>query len=491
MNIGRIFANAVARRVAALLVVAVLASLGLGEAHAANCSSPADGCTKPHAYELCLQAVDATNAQNSLNTNRCADYKSNKMWMVETCYIAYGNCGPTGNGWSQVSNLRYYYASECPAGQVWNGITNNCQESCTGKPSSTTPFLPATGSTQCFNGCVAVYAQNSDETSTRSYTGAMCGNDDFKKNCPSGSFWNGYMAVCEPLVKDCPEGQQRVNGVCQPTNKCPEGMIAVQGSTPGAIQQGALYCKAAENECPPGSIKSPSGQCLPGEGQCAAGEARRANGTCGKDKNGDGVADDDDDDPSNDSEKSYAAGGDTCNAPPSCSGDAIACMQVKIQWRIDCNTRSRANVSGGSCAVMPVCTGDGCKPMEHAQLIQQWKAACALEKLLGKGEGAGGDDGLKEYLTASKQAEGDALRGMGNSTGHEGVDESKIWKTFGNGDFDPNMFGGGGGGQCSLAGLELLGHSIDPGPRFWQLAGMIGWLIVACAYLWVAFQLGG
>lgn len=158
MNIGRIFANAVARRVAALLVVAVLASLGLGEAHAANCSSPADGCTKPHAYELCLQAVDATNAQNSLNTNRCADYKSNKMWMVETCYIAYGNCGPTGNGWSQVSNLRYYYASECPAGQVWNGITNNCQESCTGKPSSTTPFLPATGSTQCFNGCVAVYA---------------------------------------------------------------------------------------------------------------------------------------------------------------------------------------------------------------------------------------------------------------------------------------------------------------------------------------------
>src|SRR5690606_28654962 len=127
-----------------------------------------------------------------------------------------------------------------------------------------------------------------------------------------------------------------------------------------------------------------------GEGQCAAGEVRRENGTCGKDGDGDGVADVDDDDPDNDPKES-ASGGDTCDAPPACNGGAIDCMQVKIQWRIDCNTRKNRNVSGGACNAPPVCTGDKCDAMEYASLIQQWRAACNLEKLLaGTGTGSNG-----------------------------------------------------------------------------------------------------
>lgn len=371
MNLGRIFANAIARRVAYVLVAMVLAWLGLSDARAAvyaDQGAAFAACKADEAVAMGHQSAVAPGA-SSCSTINAGGNIGGVPHMYYTCSVAQGagntyvySCNMMGAG----GDSTYHYPTAA---------------SCSGRPSQVTPFLPLTGSTQCWNGCVVSYAQNGDdETSTRSPTGAVCG-PDFKEKCPTGYFWNGYMGVCQPIQPDCPAGQTRVDGQCKPENKCPDGMVAVQGSTPGAIQQGALYCKPADEECPPGNVKAPSGQCLPGEGQCAAGEARRPNGTCGRDSDGDGQADEDDDNPNNDPNKPSASGGDTCNAPPSCSGGPIDCMQVKIQWRIDCNTRKSRNISGGTCGAVPVCTGEKCDALEYNSLVMQWRTACAVEKL--------------------------------------------------------------------------------------------------------------
>ena len=373
MNLGRIFANAIARRVAYVLVAMALAWLGLSDAKAAcvqdgspmvfRCSTEGEARAAAEAY------AQSTVAQ------RCAQY--------------YGGGGPGEYGTAKKEANYWQPGWYCVLPNPPHGSTGTWYDAplyiwnapCSSNPSQITPFLPLTGSTQCWNGCVVSYAQNGDdETSTRSPTGATCG-DNYKEECPTGSFWNGYMGVCQPIQPDCPTGQTRVDGQCKPENQCPNGMVAVQGSTPGAIQQGSLYCKPADQECPPGNVKAPSGQCLPGEGPCAAGEARRPNGTCGRDSDGDGQADEDDDNPNNDPNKPSASGGDSCNQPPSCSGGPIDCMQVKIQWRIDCNTRKSRNISGGTCGAVPVCTGEKCDALEYNSLVMQWRTACAVEKL--------------------------------------------------------------------------------------------------------------
>ncbi|WP_313172025.1 hypothetical protein [Stenotrophomonas sp.] len=331
--------------------------------------------------------------------------------------------------------------------------------SCAKRPSQTTPFLPVTGSTRCNLGCVVKYAQNADETSIASTTGSTCADDDFKKDCPSGSYWNGYMGVCEPIDKPCPEGQKKKNGQCVPDGQCPDGMISTPGTTPGAIQQGSLYCSPEKSECPAGNVKSPSGQCLPGDGQCSAGEAKGKDGTCKKDSNGDGKPDEEDGE--QDPNKDSASGGDSCDSPPSCSGNAIQCMQVKVQWRIDCNTRKNRNVSGGTCTAVPICTGDKCDAMEYASLMQQWKSACALEKLA-KG---GSDEGSGDSSDANGNGVPDVLEGTGEVTGPgDGNGDVQGAKRFGIGvstsllDQD-NIFGGGSCPQPPT--FQLMGVTIS------------------------------
>src|SRR5690606_19959642 len=134
------------------------------------------------------------------------------------------------------------------------------------------------------------------------------------------------------------------SGECRPG--CPLGM------TLNALNE----CTQEQDTCPAGNIRAPSGQCLPGEGQCAVGEARKPDGTCGRDSDDDGVPDEFDPE----TDDTYFSGGDTCNAPPSCSGDPIMCGQARIQWRIECNTREDKQISGGACGAMPICVGANC-----------------------------------------------------------------------------------------------------------------------------------
>lgn len=235
----------------------------------------------------------------------------------------------------------------------------------------------------------------------------------------------------------------------------------------------------------------PDGQCLNDKDNvCKAGQAMSKAGTCAADSDGDGVADVDDDDPDNDGKKE-ASGGDSCEAPPSCSGDAIACMQVKIQWRIDCNTRKKANIAGGHCGSggMPVCTGDGCKASEHQQLIQQWKAACTLEKLLAKDGSSGGDPGTGTVPVPD-------LSGVGDDALAEQVPEEADRKTeiFTDGSAHADGLPGEGGLDTSGFGwsrtcpsppsVNLMGEvvTLNIGP-FCDWMALGGWLVLTMAAL--------
>ncbi len=457
--IARVFVTAAVRRVAALLVVAVLAFFGVGQAHAMD---------QGEAYAAAVASLSTAGARcklvNAAYTVGATDIIDNGVSRVTSkvqCLMHNGN----PYGWENIAFFDY-------------------TSKCSSRPSQTTPFLPVTGSTRCNRGCVITFAQNVDETSIASPTGAVCSDQEFKENCPEGSYYNGYMGVCEPVQKSCPEGQEERDGQCHPKNQCPSGMVAVQGTTPGAVQQGSLYCKPAKEECPPGNVTSPGGQCLPGDGQCAAGEARRDNGTCGKDSDGDGVADEDDNDPNNDPEKDSASGGDSCDAPPSCSGNAISCMQVKIQWRIDCNTRRAKNISGGTCEAVPVCTGKGCDAMEYAQLMQQWRATCALEKLAKKGDGGPGDEEGCAQGDANCNGVPDAIEGSGDPTG-VGDSEGDVdgAKKFGIG-VNPGMLNQEaifGTGSCPQPpSFQLMGVTIDGGefPYWCQAMAILRALIL-------------
>jgi len=120
-------------------------------------------------------------------------------------------------------------------------------------------------------------------------------------------------------------------------------------------------------------------------------------------------------------------------------------MQVKIQWRIDCNTRRKVNIAGGTCSAVPTCTGEGCNAMEYAQLMQQWRSACALEKLANKKPGDDQSDGAD----GNGNGVPDALEGTGEvadaGDGQADVDGAK---KFGIGVSTnllstDNIFGGG------------------------------------------------
>lgn len=182
------------------------------------------------------------------------------------------------------------------------------------------------------------------------------------------------LAMCFP-IENCspPEVKDPETGLCIQPLVCPEGQVKDQFG----------ICKPSDNQCPAGQVKSPEGNCLPGDGQCATGEVRGKDGTCKKDSDNDGEPDEGEDD-------GTFEGGESCNAPPMCSGDNILCGQARIQWRIDCNTRKNAEIAGGQCGNVPVCSGDGCKALDYAVLLTTWRTACALEGMKDGTPGEGG-----------------------------------------------------------------------------------------------------
>ena len=334
------------------------------------------------------------------------------------------------------------------------------------------------GSMGCQKGCDGVWYSNSDGSMTFNTTGDTCKEDE-KGTCEhmgEGFYWNALLKVCEPPEGKCP-GNSKANslGQCEP-EPCPDGKVLQHDGT----------CKTKDSECPAGNIKSPDGKCLPGEGQCAQGEARGKDGTCKKDSDGDGQPDEENGEPGEKEPDSFS-GGDDCKTPPSCSGSMIMCGQARIMWRIDCNTRKNRNIAGGQCNTPPICTGEKCDALEYSGLLMQWRTACALEKM-SSATGGNNGDGIKEHMTAMKQAEVNALRALSKDEGHDGITPDMLWgKPDVNEKINEGLFGGGGG-SCDLS-FTIGGYLVSPPAQFWRIIQIIHWLMVASAYLWVAIKL--
>lgn len=454
MNIGRIFANAIVRRLAYVLVALVLAWVGLGDARAATYNSQGAayaGCKAAEAaYSLngYLPRADSCSGTSVGTPAETHDrYECIVSWQGGATF-SYG-CGYLQNNFDQRDH-HFPRANSCAA-----------------KPNDTFTHADRipTGSHGCASGCQFVAANNGDGTYTRHYGSNLC---NVLPECLPGEYLHVGTSLCMTPEDKCDPGQIKdsVTGACE--DACPATMVQDQDG----------LCVPAEDTCPPGNIRSPDGNCLPGEGQCAAGEARRPNGTCGRDSDGDGEADEDDEDTENDPEQETASGGDSCNAPPSCSGGAIDCMQVKIQWRIDCNTRSKATITGGTCAAMPVCTGDGCKAMEYAQLIQQWKTTCALAALGEGGSPGGGGDGDGSMDPVSSDG----------VLGNDGYTGETARRRFGQGSsYEFDVAGYGWGGSCPAPpDVNVFGHTIS-----FDTSVFCSWMSLGGVFVMIMAHLAG
>lgn len=451
MNIGRILANAFARRVAYVVVAVALAWLGLGSARAQTaCNDVLTYNTSSSSAPVCPSEAAAKAAATASAQYKVDNYTGTKSmggtaqganathgWFRQT-YTAAG---------TRDEYRRWLLNPTCPTGQFWNTSTGSCTPNCTGRPSEvfTSQGRIPVGSHGCKNGCQFAVHGNGDGTYSRMF-GSNTNTCNVIPECQAGEYLFAATGLCHVPEPQCTANQTKnpVTGECE--DACPAGM------TPDADG----LCKPSEDTCPAGMIRSPSGQCLPGEGQCAAGEARRPNGTCGRDADGDGTADEDDEDPENDPEE-FFAGGDSCNAPPSCAGGIIDCGMARIQWRIDCNTRRNVNITGGACSAMPVCVGENCKAMEYAQLLQQWRATCALEKLAGREAGEGGNVG-----DANNNGVADVLEGSFTpSNGGTGDVETGVsTKTVGTSLLNTeNIFGGGSCPQPPT--FQIMGFTVS------------------------------
>jgi len=365
-------------------------------------------------------------------------------------YLAAAYNGSCGSSY-RVGTQTFYY-------------TKKCSE----RESKATPFFPPSGSVRCMNGCESVFRDNGDDTTTYSPNGKTC---DRKPDCDAqgkNMVWNAMLGVCQPVEPECPEGKVKVGNACSDEKPCPDGMALVAGS-----------CKKKDEECPSGMIRSPLGSCIPGDGQCAQGEVRGPDGTCKRDKDNDG-----DPDPADPDDPESFSGGDTCSAPPSCSGSPIMCGQARIQWRIECNTRRNNNISGGHCSQsgMPVCTGEKCNAMEYTQLLMQWRSACAVEKLAAKQDTPGQGEAKGD---ANGNGVADVLEGRGGVTpiGDNAADvaSAKKWGIgLSTSNLDTsNMFGGGG--TCpEPPAITIMGKTVNSAdfPYFCRIAAILRALIL-------------
>lgn len=479
--LARIFANAFARRVAVVFVASVLAWVGIGTARAqSSCSFATEG-------EAYAAAADAAQ--------RCAAEKG-PGWSPKTTRYNHAICAgewegvaSTGSGMAGCSGILASYTWGAGGG-------------CSSRPAQSTLFLPPGGSTRCNNGCEAKYTwmgadSQGRETTMVNFTGAVCNPIKGKEECnakngggstPPTWVWNGHLGVCQPINTECPVGQSaKPDGKCVSNDECPVTHVLNSSGV----------CVKKDEDCAAGTIRGLDGMCKQDDetdkSKCGTGMAKGKDGTCKIDANNDGIPDSDQDpnDNKNNKDGKQFSGGDNCNVPPTCSGDPIMCGQARIQWRIDCNTRRNTNIAGGVCGSMPVCTGESCKAMEHAQLIMQWRTACAVEELArkglnGDGEGQGttpvpdtsgvGDGALESALGVNGEGEpGDAF-----TDGSEGGQEGGVPGADG---LDDSGFGWSR--SCpSPPSIDLMGQSItiNLGP-FCNWMALGGWLVMIMAAL--------
>lgn len=491
------------RLIPCVLLLLLVAAFGIGRAHAA----PRPGAPMYPTREAALTACKADSAslkayfagfpgwtlQAGVGTTDCVytaqvgntDYGPSVGFYICDLEFRHPEQGSTrrrcdqngANAGFNAGSQQYYAKIECPTDKPWNPTTQMCgQSKCPAGTSQgprfgTSDRLDLVGALRCASECEVVYQKAASGYVEGIMTGAECKPDDYK--CPAGTMEvlsPGIGQTCEP-IKPCPAGQQKdpETGQCMKPAECPAGQVKDADGN----------CKDKEDACPAGQTKAPDGSCVRNE--CPEGQARGSDGTCKPDEDDDGKPDEGED-------SGHFGDSTDCNTPPKCSGDNILCGQVIIQWRIECNTRKKANVAGGACgagAAPPICDGEGCNSQMQAQLIQQWRAACALEAL----KAPGGDGQQPEWtkVPGMSQNPGDGE----TAADKPGVTERDLDASG----LDAGGFIGGGGSCPSFAGVAGVGELssgflqslVNPPPMWCNFIGMIFYAFVVSGTIAAVF----
>lgn len=495
-----------------LLAVALLAWVGLGEARAAQCGMPskseafaAAGGGEVYAYEgearAACESVQGWHSEQvggivrRLAKSGACEPVAGNQWRVRVSSEAAGGerfnvltgcepLTPSVSGSDSVTGWKWINPG-CPAGKVWNESTKTCEEDCSARSSTTwdTDLQFVNGATSCDDGCVVVWSRNPTGTGYVGGYGAgvNCTLPTPVEACTPAQLAAGWrnstsvMNLCLPPAPQCAAGQTRnaVTGECD--DSCPAGMYL------DPLGQ----CTQEPDACPAGQTRAPDGSCT-GDNSCPAGQVRGPDGTCKPDADDDGEPDEDADD--------QFSGGDNCDQPPLCSGDVIMCGMARIQWRIECNTRKDTKVSGGSCDTIPLCVGRNCDALEYAQLLQQWRASCAVERMAnGAPVGDGGDGGDGEGHSCGpghSDAECEASQNIGDEgDGSDAIVEREYLEDG----FDDSGYGWAE--SCpTVPSVEVFGHTIDFGSKlgplceWFQLGGVFVMIVAGIGSLMILLR---
>jgi len=402
--LSRLFANALARRVAYVLVALALAWCGVGKAHAqapANaCPSPSTGCTETQAYASCMAAVNYTwsNLTPSQRTTwagyRCNRNATPKYYRCElgTTGNFYG-CDSSGvQGILPEHNIHYWSTGTCPNGI--NPDSGQCSLSCPGgyaeDPWSSGQCLDqqkclarnalpgflnvgniATSTTnRCLGGCEYKAVGGSVCATLGSQT-ACSADMDFSGNACSGGTQTKEQAIAEKDKKqECaPAGAGQTMCIKPDGQHCYTANSGKQicwgpGETGTKTSDNLAQKRDAGNQPIPPNLNLPNGDTLQQSGtpttQTTTNVTNNSttnitttttnyvttNGTNagtsnnGEPADGSGTAPDDD--------GTSASGGGDCDTPPVVSGDVALNMVATQTWATRCAVEAgnAANATG-------------------------------------------------------------------------------------------------------------------------------------------------
>jgi hypothetical protein len=343
MNGGHIFAHAVVRRVAYVLVALVLGWLGVGgEARAQSvyqCDAFGNGwqqCTREQAYWECkLWIGDQMGAPiyggvvNKVEQDcTYADLGSSYGYRATVCRARDGGLGDC---YSPLRHGSFAYGTECPAGYYWDDVNKTCGTPCSDKPSIPGSEKHALGSESsfCYEGCL--------------YTG--------RGQC-LGIVIDGIESTY------CSYWTTELGATCS-VGESPEPIVPPVDSDGDGISD--------ENDLSPNN---------PGVGNADGQEPSRACGgpgqpECLPDGSNEGSG-----------RGNTSTGGGDCNTPPRSSGDAILAQIAFQTWATRCAVLTAANVKPGSGSG----GGDGDGDGEASEMDRLRNEAAGLDTSLGEGD---------------------------------------------------------------------------------------------------------
>lgn len=475
-----------------LLALALL----LAASYASPSHAYALGCSEGGAGQLLCDLQQ--NAYSACQAEKPSGGTCTVYSHYYVCTAANGyTCNHSGSGPNPSQHFSFYWSQACPADSPWNEGLHRCfnPEECLQRNANPGFGVETVRSwtSKCIDGCM-LQMSNYECTSVG---GVGSGN----KICSGSLNFSGTTCAADPADPD-PEAEPKdpppkqdcmAAGSGQTFCKKPNGDECYTASTgkqicwsPGETGEktdGPIKQKRDAGESPiPPNLTLDNGDTLTQTGQPVTTTTTTTNSrtitttttnyqtTQGTDANGgkagshDSGEKNDGSDTKGDGKGSQAGDSGNCDVAPMCEGDAIACLQARYQWKIQCNTGPSDITKGTGCEAgdVPICAGKNCKAEAYASLLQQWRSRCAAKEQLDKVTGDA-EAGLTDGESDDEQSAIDAL-----------------WARDGEGEtpqLNTGLLSIGGGDV--IPAVELFGTTWTMPSQFYDLGAMIRQIVIA------------